>query len=167
MGNLYDDRLEGMRKKYGCTAPAIADSKLINSILVDMFSRRCAGKTAAIWGVGKKNAVNGHCAVIINRYVLNIPGLKCLIDSDRDIQGSMFMGYPVTGPEGIQDNNIDIIIIASKGSRHNIRENIRRTAPQCEYIDIYEELEKEGVKTDYNFFSEQNVYTELYQQKHL
>jgi hypothetical protein len=167
MGNLYDDRLEGIIKKYGCTAPAIADSKLINSILVDMFSRRCAGKTAAIWGVGKKNAVNGHCAVIINRYVLNIPGLKCLIDSDRDIQGSMFMGYPVTGPEGIQDNNIDIIIIASKGSRHNIRENIRRTAPQCEYIDIYEELEKEGVKTDYNFFSEQNVYTELYQQKHL
>lgn len=27
------------------------------------------------------------------------------------------------------------------------------------------ELEKEGLKVDYNFFSEQNIYTELYKTK--
>lgn len=54
MGNLYGQKLEMIIKKYGCTAPDIADSKLINSIIIDMLTRRCAGKTVAIWGVGKK-----------------------------------------------------------------------------------------------------------------
>ena len=163
----FEKRLNGIIEKYGCQAPELVDGTLINSIVLDVFRRRCSGKKVAIWGVGKKNAVNGHCAVIINRYILNLTGLTCLIDSDRDIQGSLFMGYPVIDPSEIKDNGIDIIIIASKGSRINIRENIKRVAPQCEYIDIYEELEKAGHKIDYNFFSEQNVYTELYRRKHL
>lgn len=167
MGNIYENKLNEIIGRYGCEAPDLVDSKLINSIILDVFNRRCGGKTVAIWGVGKKNAVNGHCAVIISRYILNLTGLKCLIDSDRDLRGSGFMGYPVIDPSEIEDNGIDIIIIASKGSRINIRENIKKTAPQCEYIDIYEELEKAGIKIDYNFFSEQNIYTELYRQKHL
>ena len=167
MEHRYEKRLERIINKYGCAAPALADGKLINSIVLDVFNRRCGGKKVAIWGVGKKNAVNGHCAVIINRYILNLTGLKCLIDSDRDIQGSLFMGYPVIDPSEIADHDIDIIIIASKGSRKNIRDNIKKIAPQCEYIDIYEELEHAGLKIDFNFFSEQNVYTELYRQRHL
>lgn len=167
MEHRYEKRLEEIIERYGCVAPALADGKLINSIVLDVFNRRCGGKKVAIWGVGKKNAVNGHCAVIINRYILNLTGLKCLIDSDKDIQGSLFMGYPVIDPSEIRKNDIDIIIIASKGSRKNIRDNIKKIAPQCEYIDIYEELEHAGIKIDYNFFSEQNVYTELYRQKHL
>lgn len=167
MEHNFEKRLNEIIGRYGCQAPDITDGKLINSIVLDVFRKRCSGKNVAIWGVGKKNAVNGHCAVIINRYILNLTGLRCLVDSDRDIQGSLFMGYPVIDPSEIKDNDIDIIIIASKGSRINIRENIKRTAPQCEYIDIYEELEKAGYKIDYNFFSEQNIYTELYRQKHL
>jgi len=167
MKRRYENRLKEILDKYECKAPAIADGQLINSIVLDVFNRRCGGKTAAIWGVGKKNAVNSHCAVIINRYILNLTGLKCLIDSDKDIQGDLFMGYPVIDPSEINNNDIDIIIIASKGSRKSIRDNIQKIAPQCEYIDIYEELERAGVKIDYNFFSEQNIYTELYRQKHL
>ena len=55
--------------------------------------------------------------------------------------------------------------IASKGSRFSIRDNIKALKPDCEYFDIYEELEKEGLKIDYNFFSEQNIYTEVYKTK--
>lgn len=167
MEHIYEKRLNGIIEKYNCKAPDLVDSKWINSIVLDVFNQRCGGKNVAIWGVGKKNAVNGHCAVIINRYILNLTGLKCLIDSDKDIQGSLFMGYPVVDPSDIKNKEIDIIIIASKGSRKSIREQILEIAPQCEYIDIYEELEKAGIKIDYNFFSEQNVYTELYRMKHL
>lgn len=167
MEHIYEKQLNGIIERYNCVAPDLVDSKLINSIILDVFNRRCGGKKVAIWGVGKKNAVNGHCAVIINRYILNLTGLKCLIDSDKDIQGTLFMGYPVVAPSEIKDNDIDIIIIASKGSRINIGDNIKKIAPQCEYIDIYEELENAGIKIDYNFFSEQNIYTELYRQKHL
>lgn len=167
MKHIYEERLHDIIHRYDCVAPDLVDGKLINSIVLDVFNRRCGGKKVAIWGVGKKNAVNGHCAVIISRYILNLTGLKCLIDSDQDIQGGLFMGYPVIDPSEIAENDVDIIIIASKGSRISIRDNIKRIAPQCEYIDIYEELEKEGIKIDYNFFSEQNVYTELYRLKNL
>lgn len=118
-------------------------------------------------GVGKKNAVNGHCAVIINRYILNLSGLKVLIDSDKDLRGSQFLGYPVISPAEIKDYGIEVIIIASNASRKNIGENIRKIAPQCDYIDIYEELEKAGIKINGDFFNEQNIYTELYRQRKL
>lgn len=167
MKRNFEKRLNQIIEKYDCVAPDIANSTFINSIVVDAITRRCVGKNVAIWGVGKKNAVNGHCAVIINRYILNLSGLRCLIDSDVDIQGTQFMGYPIVDPSEIKDYNIDIIIVASKGSRLSIRDNIKSVAPQCEYLDIYEELENEGVKIDYNFFSEQNIYTELYRLKDL
>lgn len=167
MKRNFEKRLNQIIEKYDCVAPDIANSTFINSIVVDAITRRCVGKNVAIWGVGKKNAVSGHCAVIINRYILNLSGLRCLIDSDVDIQGTQFMGYPIVDPSEIKDYNIDIIIIASKGSRLSIRDNIKCVAPQCEYLDIYEELENEGVKIDYNFFSEQNIYTELYRLKDL
>lgn len=167
MQHIYEKKLNDILKEYKCIAPDVVDSKVVNSTVLDVFNRRCAGKCVAIWGVGKKNAVNSHCAVIINRYVLNLTGLKCLIDSDHDIQGSEFMGYPVIAPSEIKQQGIDIIIIASKGSRKSIGSQIQKVAPWCEYIDIYEELENEGIRIDYNFFSEQNIYTELYRQKHL
>lgn len=118
-------------------------------------------------GSWKENAVNGHCAVIINRYILNLSGLKVLVDSDKDLRGSMFLGYPVISPEEIGDYGIEVIVIASNASRKNIQKNIMRTAPQCEYIDIYEELEKAGIRINGDFFNEQNVYTELYRQRYL
>ncbi len=167
MRHIYDEKLNAILKGHNCIAPDVVDSKLVNSIVLDVFNRRCAGKCVAIWGVGKKNAVNSHCAVIINRYVLNLAGLKCLIDSDQDIQGSEFMGYPVVDPSEIKRQGVEIIIIASKGSRKSISDQIRKIAPWCEYIDIYEELENAGIQIDYNFFSEQNIYTELYRQKYL
>ena len=95
MENYYDKKLDDIIKKYEFVAPDIADSTLINSIVLNAITKRGAGKKVAIWGVGKKNAVNGHCAVIIKRYVLNLPGLQWLIDSDIDLQGNQFMGYPV------------------------------------------------------------------------
>ncbi|HBI61836.1 MAG TPA: hypothetical protein DDY31_11605 [Lachnospiraceae bacterium] len=167
MGHIYEDRLNEIIARYGCVAPELVDSTLINNIIVNAFDRCCAGKKVAIWGVGKKNAVNGHCAVIINRYILNLSGLKVLVDSDKDLRGSMFLGYPVISPEEIGDYGIEVIVIASNASRKNIQKNIMRTAPQCEYIDIYEELEKAGIRINGDFFNEQNVYTELYRQRYL
>ena len=163
----FEQRFQEIVCRYGFEAEDLVDSKLINSMIVDLFSRRCGGKKIAIWGVGKKNAVNGHCAVIISKYILNLTGLTYLIDSDIDLQHAGFMGYPVIAPEEAAEKGIDIIIIASKGSRFSIRRRIEELIPGCEYIDIYEELEKDGIKIDYNFFSEQNVYTELYRVRSL
>lgn len=161
--SMYDEKLNKIIKKYGFEADEIIDSTQIHSEIMDIFTERCVNKCVAIWGVGKKNAVNSHAAVIISKYILNLAGLKYLVDASSDIQGTDFMGFPVISPKELGDTDVDIVIVGSRASAASIIKNIKETVPGCEYLDIYDELRKRGIVIDYNFFSEQNMYTRLYQ----
>ena len=44
MEHKFEKRLNGIIEKYGCQAPELADGTLINSIVLDVFRRRCSGK---------------------------------------------------------------------------------------------------------------------------
>lgn len=161
--NIYDQKLESIIEQYGYKAKGLLSSTQIHAVVVDIFTERCVNKKIAIWGVGKKNKVNSHAAVLISKYVLNLQGLEYLVDSSVDIQGTEFMGYPVIAPEKLPMTDVDMVIVGSRASAKAIIENLKMTAPGCEYLDIYEELRKRGIVIDYNFFSEQNMYTRLYQ----
>lgn len=161
--NQYDERLISIIKQHGYEAEGLVSSTQIHATVIDIFTERCVDKKIAIWGVGKKNTVNSHAAVIISKYALNLQGLKCLVDSSVDIQGTEFMGYPVIAPEELPRTDVDIVIIGSRASAEAIIKNLQKIAPDCEYLNIYEELQKRGIVIDYNFFSEQNMYTRLYQ----
>lgn len=158
----YNTRLNEIISRHGFDAPDIYNSTLIHSIIIDIFDTRCAGKNVSLWGVGKNNTANSHASVILSRYILNLKGLKYLIDSSPDLQGKEFMGYPVIAPEEITKKNIQIVVIASRTNAGSIRESLLQAAPDCEYIDIYEELAKRGITISYNFFSGQTVYSKLY-----
>lgn len=73
--NSYNSRLDEIIKKYGYVAEGITDSTQVHAAVTDIFTEKCTGKKVAIWGVGKKNTVNSHAAVIINKYILNLQGL--------------------------------------------------------------------------------------------
>lgn len=161
----YDAKLSQIISRYGYMGEEIASSTMIHSIILELLNTRCVGKKVAIWGVGKNNTVNSHAAVIIKKYILNLGGLQCLVDSSKDLQGKDFMGYPIIAPERMKEKGIEVVIVASRASAVSIRETLREIAPECECIDIYEELRKQNIIIDYNFFSEQNIYTKLYQLK--
>ena len=161
--NQYDEKLNSIIKQYGYEAKGVISSTQVHAAVVDIFTERCVNKKVAIWGVGKKNTVNSHAAVIINKYILNLQGLEFLVDSSADIQGTEFMGYPVIAPEDLVKTDVDIVIIGSRASAEAIIKNAKEMVPGCECLNIYEELRKRGIVIDYNFFSEQNMYTRLYQ----
>lgn len=165
MNSGYDNLLEEIIIKYGYKAEALVDSKRIHNMIKEMFFTRCPNKKIAIWGVGKSNTVNSHAAVILTKYALELNGLTHLIDSSKDLQGKQFMGYPIIAPSEVKKNGIQLVIIASRASGASIRKSLMEEAPECEYIDIYRELHNKGIVIDYNFFSEQNIYTRLYQLK--
>ena len=48
MEHKFEKRLNGIIEKYGCQAPELADGTLINSIVLDVFRRRCSGKKVAV-----------------------------------------------------------------------------------------------------------------------
>lgn len=158
----YNKELNKILDKYNYRYKGVNSSTQIHAEIMNIFTEKCTGKNVAIWGVGKKNTVNSHAAIIIRTYALNLNGLSCLVDSSSDIQGTEFMGYPVISPEELEDSGVEVIIIGSRASAKAIAKNIEEVYPKCEYIDIYDELAKRGIKIDYNFFNEHNVYTELY-----
>ena len=79
MTNKYDRKINDIINKYNMDVTDSVDASEIESIIIKVFIERCAGKKIAIWGVGKKNAVSSHCAVILDKYILMLNGMKCLI----------------------------------------------------------------------------------------
>ena len=76
---MYNEKLNNIIKKYGYEEDRIIDSTYIHAIVTDIFIQKCTNKNVAIWGVGKKNTINSHAAVIISKYILNLKGLKYLV----------------------------------------------------------------------------------------
>ena len=54
MEHKFEKRLNGIIEKYGCQAPELADGTLINSIVLDVFRRRCSGKKSCNLGGRQK-----------------------------------------------------------------------------------------------------------------
>lgn len=163
METSYNERLEQILKTYDCVATNPVDSAKIHDFVINVFLTRATNKKIAIWGVGRKNSINSHAAILIKKYILEINGLSYLIDGCVELQGDTFLGYPIIAPQEIEEKGIDLVIIGSRASRKSIVENLKEVAPHCEYIDIYEELKENGMEISYNFYQDGNVYTQLYQ----
>lgn len=163
MNSKYEQKFQKIIEKYHLEQTDTGDdSSKINSLIINLFKERCYGKVTALWGAGRNNSQNSHASVIINKYATYIQNLTCVIDSFSGLQGKKFLSLPVIAPADIKKNNIEIIIIASKGSADSIKEDIEYFAPGCEYIDIYDELKKNGITIFHEFFREASVYTHLF-----
>ena len=163
--NKYDDRLNQIIEKYHMKQKMASDSLLIHNIIMELFKSRCANKKTALWGAGRNNSENSHAAVIINKYATYVQSLQYIIDSCESFHGSTFMQLPIISPADIKKYDIDIVIVASKSSAGSIKEDLWKYAPDCECLDIYEELRNRGISIYHKFFEESSIYTEIYAAK--
>lgn len=163
MKNRYEQQLEAWLEEFNLRYEEKFDSAEIHNIIMELFKSRCDGKRVALWGAGRKNTENSHAAVILKKYTTYIQGMCCLIDSLPELWGDEFMGYPIIAPGQISDNNIDVVIIASKVQADSIIRDIKKYAPDCDYIDIYGELRNRGITVYHKFYEESNIYTRLFQ----
>lgn len=160
---MYDAKLDSLIKQYGIDT---VDMEKLNDNLdlavKGILTETCAGKKCALWGAGRMNTSSSHAAILIGKYATYLKKLVCVIDSDKELQGKEFLGFPIIAPEDIHKFDIDIIIIASKNSGNSIVKNLYRVLPNSNYVDIYEELRKKGLEVYNNFFDERSIYTQLY-----
>lgn len=146
MENQYKERLNDIIARYHMQSKYKSDSTNIPALISEMFQQKCVNKRVALWGAGGKNTINSHAAVIINQYGACLPGLVCLIDSDERLWGEDMLGFPIIAPEQGKDMEIDLIILAvDQKHADSVKESIARHLPECEILDIYEELENLGV----------------------
>lgn len=163
--NEYQKRLEDILNRYGFGASIGTDGNTIHNILMYLFKTQCTNKKTALWGAGRNNTENSHANVIIKKYTTYIQGLSCLIDSLPELQGREFMGYPIISPEEIKDRGIETVIISSKVQSDSIKKDLAKYAPDCNFIDIYDELEQRGIKIYHKFYEESSSYTIIYKLK--
>lgn len=163
MKNQYEERLLKIIDKYEMQCDGFVDSQYVNSLIVKMFQKKCANKRVALWGAGRNNSVTSHASVILSRYISQLQGMVCLIDSAKEVQGGQLLGFPIVSPEEAATKKLDLIIVASRASAESIRNSIARVLPDCEVLDIYEELRQQGVDLYYNFYEEKSYYAQLYE----
>lgn len=162
MQNLYDKRLLDILDAYGLNIQLGSDSVKIHNVLMDLFKTKCGDRKTALWGAGRNNSENSHAFVIIKKYTTYMQGLSVLIDSIPDLWGKEFMGYPIISPSEIVDNDIEVIVVSSKVQADSIKKDIRKYAPNCEVVDIYEELRNKGITVYHKFYEESSIYTSIY-----
>lgn len=161
--NKYDEQLNDLIEKYQFKVELPGDSMVIHNTLMELFKTRCEGKKVALWGAGRKNTENSHAAVILKKYTTYIQGMAYLIDSLKELWGDEFMGYPIVSPARIKECGINMVIISSKVQADSIKKDLMKYCPECDYIDIYDELRKAGIKVYHKFYEESNIYTTIYQ----
>lgn len=158
----YELRCDGLIQKYGLVRTDFIDSVQIHSIILELFQKRCLAKRIVLWGAGYNNSLTSHASILLTKYATCLQGVVCLTDSCKELQGKDFMGFPIIPPEELPDWDVDVVIISSRSSAESIKESLHAVLPDCESIDLYQELRDQGIDIPYNFYEERNFYTELY-----
>lgn len=163
---MYDILMDSLLKQYGID---VLDMEKLNDNLdlavKGILTEKCAGKKCALWGAGRMNTTSSHAAILIGKYATYLKNLVCVIDSDKELQGKTFLGFPIIAPERIHEFDLDIIIVSSKNSGASIAKCLYQVSPNSNYVDIYEELRIRGLEVYNNFYDEHSIYTELYDMK--
>jgi len=163
MENIYEKRLKDIIQEYDMSCNSIVDSTYIYGLIVKMFQQRCTNKRIALWGAGRNNSITSHASVILSKYSSQLQGMVCLIDSDRNMQGGEMLGFPIISPEAAVSKKLDLVIVASRASAESIKKSIETVLPECEVLDIYQELKNQGIELFYNFYEEKSQYVRLYE----
>lgn len=159
---IYESKCDELIEKYGLVRKGFIDSVQIHNIILELFQQRCLKKRVVLWGAGYNNSLTSHASVLLTKYATCLQGVVCLTDSCKELQGKKFMGRPIIAPEELPEWNVDVVIISSRSSAESIKKSLQAVLPNCESIDIYQELREKGIDIPYNFYEERNFYAELY-----
>lgn len=160
--NIYETRYNQILEENNLIRDDFIDSTQIHNIILELLQKRCLKKKIALWGAGYNNSLTSHASVLLTKYATCLQGVECLVDSCKELQGKQLLGYPIIAPEELSNKDIDVVIISSRSSAESIKRSLFEYGPQCEALDIYQELRNRGIDIHYNFYEERSFYSELY-----
>lgn len=123
----------------------------INSIIKDrlkQFVDSC--EVPAIWCYGK------HTRMLMADFMFEMRKVRYIIDAN--FAGETESGFEVIRKEKIEQCHIDGVIISSFVYKDEIKQEIQNNYPDLKFLDIYQELEDEGIFLKGNYFSMAHPY---------
>ncbi len=146
-------RLEELYRRLlsACGVDQKADSNRIIRIIkqsLSGFVKSCL--TPAIWCYGK------HTKMLMADFIYEMKGVRYIIDATYSQEEAT--GFRIIRQENILPEHIDGIIISSFKYRDEIKQIIRDQYSDIKYLDLYEELEKNGVALNYEYYTHLHPY---------
>lgn len=150
MKNLLKEKYDEITKilNIGNQTSSEKINLIIKKSLAD-FTRSC--QNPAIWCYGK------HTKMLMVDFIYEMKNVKYIIDNYRNEQTQN--GFHIICQSEIRENSIDGIIISSFKYREEIRKTIQKDFPDIRYLDIYEEMEHEGIRLNFEYFSQSHPYS--------
>ena len=150
MKELLEKKYKALCKQCCLDCP-IAGAKL-NLILKKMICRfveQC--DRPAIWCCGK------HTKMLMSDFMFELKKVRYIIDNG--IAGGENSGFEIIEESKIADAQIDGVIISSRIYKDEIVDRMKANYSGIKYLDIYEELEKEGIHLDRDYYDREHPYS--------
>jgi hypothetical protein len=158
--NNFDERLVNILKKFHLIKNDFKDVDIIG-IIGEIINKNIKGNFA-IWGAGV------HTEVLFKHFSFEFRKCMFIVDNNKKLLDTNFLGFKVISSEEIINYNIDTIFISSYGGRKDIKNQIEELLPKCKAIDFYDILEKqEGIKLDRPFYLREDTYKYLFKLKEM
>lgn len=112
------------------------------------FTDSC--RVPAIWCFGQ------HTKMLMADFMYEMKAVKYIIDNNY--KGESQSGFKIITQDEINNYHIDGIIISSFKYKENIKNIIHSNFSKIKFLDIYDELEKGGIKLNYEYFSQTHPF---------
>lgn len=112
------------------------------------FADSC--RVPSIWCFGQ------HTKMLMADFMYEMKAVKYIIDNNY--KGESQSGFRIITQDEINNYHIDGIIISSFKHKESIKNITRSNFPKIEILDIYDELAREGIILNYDYFSQTHPF---------
>lgn len=150
-----ENRYKSIIEKLDCAE--LVQSERVSAIIKEGLKQfMYRHSQVAIYGNGE------HTRMLMVDYVYELKNIKYIIDNHG--KRSEDTGYKIIAEDQLEELKIDGVIISSTKYRKEMVENLRERHPQIAYLDLYEELEEQGIYLNtpyYRYWYPANHYLEI------
>lgn len=131
---------------------SFTDSGKINLLIknaISSFVKKC--NNPAVWCYGR------HTKMLMSDFMFELKDVHFIIDNG--IKDRTDSGFKIIDESSLFENQIDGIIISSRIYRDEIVKNLKTNYKDIPYLDIYEELEKNGYYLTAGYYAAEHPYS--------
>lgn len=145
-----EDKYEEFINKWnlGSPLPSANINVTIRNALTGFISSHAK---VAIYGNGY------HTSILMSDFIYEMKSIRHIVDSYAK-QGEEGGGFTVISDKQMAQHGIDGVVISSFIYRDEIKRKLADEYPQIDYLDIYEELEKNGTALKSEYYSLNHPY---------
>lgn len=126
---------------YGCINKIIKES-------IQRFLQECENPAIYCNGV--------HTRMLMSDFIFELKKVKYIVDNYSEIQNDG--GFYIIRDEELEEKAIDGVIISTYIHRNKILQSLAERHSRIKYLDFYEELEKNGIYLNGNYYSADGMH---------